>query len=75
MVAKMSPTFPHKSINLGDHAIALPSDGSIPGMPDWKWIPTPGHTEGHVSLFREKYRTLIVGDAFCTVKQESLILF
>jgi glyoxylase-like metal-dependent hydrolase (beta-lactamase superfamily II) len=73
MVAKMSPTFPHKSINLGDHAIALPSDGSIPGMPDWKWIPTPGHTEGHVSLFREKDRTLIVGDAFCTVKQESLM--
>lgn len=73
MVAKMSPTFPHKSIDIGQRAKALPSDGSIPGMPDWKWIPTPGHTEGHISLFRENDRTLIVGDAFCTVKQESLM--
>lgn len=73
MVAKMSPTFPHKSIDLGERALALPSDASIPGMPEWKWIPTPGHTKGHISLFREKDRTLIVGDAFCTVKQESLI--
>ena len=73
IVAKMSPNFPHKSIDLGNLAVALPSDGTIPGMPHWKWIPTPGHTEGHISLFRKKDRTLIVGDAFCTVKQESLM--
>ena len=73
LVAKMSPTFPHKSIDLGRHAIALPSDGTIPGMPHWKWIHTAGHTEGHISLFHEKDGTLIVGDAFCTVKQESLM--
>lgn len=73
MIAKMSPTFPHTSINLGDRAKELPPDGSVPNMPDWKWIHTPGHTEGHVSLFREKDHSLIVGDAFCTVKQESLI--
>lgn len=73
MVAKMSPTFPHTSIDLGSHVSALPEDGSVPGMPDWKWILTPGHTEGHVSLFREKDRVLIVGDAFSTTKQESLI--
>ena len=73
IVAKMSPTFPNKSIDIGQRAKALPSDGNIPGMPGWKWIPTPGHTKGHVSLFREKDRTLIVGDAFCTVKQESLM--
>ncbi len=73
IVAKMSPTFPHTSINISSHVSALPDDGSIPGMPDWKWIHTPGHTDGHVSLFREKDRILIVGDAFSTTKQESLL--
>jgi glyoxylase-like metal-dependent hydrolase (beta-lactamase superfamily II) len=42
-------------------------------MPDWKWIHTPGHTEGHISLFREKDRVLIAGDALTTTKQESLL--
>lgn len=72
MVAKMSPTFPHTSIDIGYRAAALPNDGSVPGMPGWKWIHTPGHTEGHVCLFRERDRVLIAGDAFSTVKQESL---
>ena len=73
MVAKMSPTFPHTSIDLGFRAVALPNDGSVPGMPGWKWIHTPGHTEGHISLFREKDRVLLVADAFTTTKQESLL--
>lgn len=72
LVAKMSPAFPHHGIDLGFRAVALPKDGVIPYMPDWRWIHTPGHTEGHVSLFREKDGTLIVGDAFTTIKQESL---
>jgi glyoxylase-like metal-dependent hydrolase (beta-lactamase superfamily II) len=42
-------------------------------MPGWRWIHTPGHTAGHVSLFREADRALIVGDAFCTTKQESFL--
>ena len=45
----------------------------IPGMKGWKWIHTPGHTEGHISLLRERDRVLIAGDAFSTVKQESLM--
>lgn len=73
LVAKMSPTFPHRSIDIGFRAVALPSDGSIPAMLGWKWIHTPGHTEGHISLFREKDGVLIVGDAFSTTKQESLL--
>jgi len=73
MVAKMSPTFPHTSIDIGYRAVELPADSSVPGMPGWKWIHTPGHTEGHICLFREKDRVLIVGDAFTTVKQESLM--
>ncbi|MDS1030740.1 MBL fold metallo-hydrolase [Bacillota bacterium LX-D] len=73
MVAQISPTFPHTSINLGHRAVALPSDGSIPSMPGWKYIHTPGHTEGHVSFFREADRVLLAGDVFSTVKQESLL--
>ena len=72
MVAKMSFIFPNEPINLGDNVRQLPSDGTIHHMPDFKWIHTPGHTPGHVSLFREKDRTLIAGDAFTTVKQEYL---
>jgi hypothetical protein len=39
-------------------------------MPGWRWMHTPGHTEGHVCLFRNSDRTLIAGDAFTTTKQE-----
>lgn len=72
LVAQMSPTFPHTRIDLGHRVVALPKDRSIPGMPGWSWIHTPGHCEGHVSLFRESDGTLLAGDAFTTVKQESL---
>lgn len=72
MVAKLSPLFPNEPINLGSHVHNLPDDSSVPEMPGWQWIHTPGHSPGHISLFREKDRALIVGDAFVTVKQESL---
>lgn len=72
MVAKMSPMFPNEPIDLGGNVQPLPSDGSVPFLPEFKWIHTPGHSPGHVSFFREADRALIVGDAFVTVKQEYL---
>ncbi len=45
----------------------------MPGLPDWQWLRTPGHTPGHVSLYREGDGTLIAGDAVVTTKQESLL--
>ncbi|MCS1394217.1 MBL fold metallo-hydrolase [Lysinibacillus boronitolerans] len=72
LVAKLSPIFPNEAINLGDNIKALPSDGSVPFMSGFRWIHTPGHSPGHISLFREKDKALIAGDAFVTVKQESL---
>ena len=72
MVAKMSPLFPNEPINLGNYIEVLPEDGSIPHLPAFRWIHTPGHTEGHVSLFREEDKVLLAGDAFVTVKQDSL---
>ncbi len=72
MISKMSPMFPIKPINLGDYVKTLPEDGSVPHLPGFRWIHTPGHTPGHVSLFRDEDRALIAGDAFVTVKQEYL---
>lgn len=71
-MALMSFAYPHKATDFGERVQSLPADGSIPNMPGWTWIHTPGHTVGHVSLFREQDRLLIAGDAFVTTKQESL---
>ncbi|MEO2508045.1 MBL fold metallo-hydrolase [Clostridium paraputrificum] len=73
LVAKMSPTFPHTSIDLGDRVKELPEGGIIPFMPGWRYINTPGHCDGHIALFKEDGRVLIAADAFSTLKQESLI--
>lgn len=69
----LSRLYPCGPIDLGDRVQVLPADGSVPGMPDWRWIHTPGHTPGHVSFFRDSDRTLLAGDAFVTVKQESAL--
>jgi glyoxylase-like metal-dependent hydrolase (beta-lactamase superfamily II) len=71
-MAMMSRFFPRKPINLGDSVHQLPAGGAIPGIGEWRWIHTPGHAPGHVSLFRDYDRALVAGDAFVTTKQESL---
>lgn len=73
LMAKLSPLYPHDAIDLGSLLKPIPADGQVPGFPDWRWLHTPGHTPGHVSLFRERDRVLIAGDAFTTVKQESAV--
>ncbi|MEZ0266088.1 MAG: MBL fold metallo-hydrolase [Phycisphaerae bacterium] len=72
LMARSAPLFPKHAYNFRPHISALPVDGSVPHLPLWRWIPTPGHTHGHVSLWRETDGTLIAGDAFVTQKQESL---
>ncbi|HAQ07304.1 MAG TPA: MBL fold metallo-hydrolase [Bacillus bacterium] len=73
LLAAISPLYPRRAINLGSKVVALPQNGEIPFMPGWRWIFTPGHTAGHVSLFRDEDRALIAGDVFITVKQESAL--
>jgi glyoxylase-like metal-dependent hydrolase (beta-lactamase superfamily II) len=73
LMARLSFLYPKHSINLGGRVRVLPSDASVPGANGWRWIHTPGHTPGHISLFREADRTLIAGDAFVTTKQESVL--
>ncbi|HEX2189050.1 MAG TPA: MBL fold metallo-hydrolase [Longimicrobiaceae bacterium] len=70
-MAALSFLYPRGPIDLGSRVRALPEDGTVPGMPGWSWLHTPGHTAGHVSLFRGADRLLVAGDAFVTTKQES----
>ncbi|HEX2095611.1 MAG TPA: MBL fold metallo-hydrolase [Longimicrobiaceae bacterium] len=37
--------------------------GDLPGAQGWRWVWTPGHTAGHLSLFRPEDAALIAGDA------------
>lgn len=72
LMSRLSFAYPNEAINLDDRIFSLPKDHTVPGALGWEWMHTPGHTPGHVSLFREADRLLIAGDAIITVKQESL---
>lgn len=39
------------------------AEGPLPGAGGWRFLWTPGHTAGHVSLLRESDRVVIGGDA------------
>ncbi|MDX2003732.1 MAG: MBL fold metallo-hydrolase [Meiothermus sp.] len=71
LMAELSFLYPRTALDLGGRVRALEVDGTVPGLPDWRWIHTPGHSPGHVSLFDEGDRLLIAGDAFVTTRQES----
>lgn len=71
LLALGAQLFPTSPVNVSDRLRDLPSDGTVPVLPGWRWLHTPGHSPGHVSFFREADRALIVGDAFVTTKQES----
>ena len=62
---------PNKKMNVGRNLREL-SVGRLPWLPEWEILETPGHTPGHVSFFRSTDGTLIAGDAFCTVNQNSM---
>lgn len=72
MMAALSKLYPRGPIDVGERFEALSESRVIPGLVDWQWVPTPGHTAGHISLFRERDGVLIAGDAVTTVKQESM---
>lgn len=71
LLAKISPMYPNEPINLGTAVQALPNDQTVPELEEWRWIHTPGHAPGHISLFRERDSLLLSGDAFITVRQDS----
>lgn len=71
LMASLAGLYPTRPIDVSGRLRPLPEDGSVPGMPSWRWLHTPGHAPGHVSLWREVDRALVVGDAFVTTAPES----
>ena len=53
--------------SLGDLARGLEPVAAVPGLPGWTVVPTPGHTPGHVALWREDDGVAVTGDAVVTV--------
>lgn len=72
LMSFISPMYPRHGLDLGDTVLSLPERGPLPLFSDWTIVETPGHTEGHISLFRSRDGALIAGDAITTVKQESV---
>ena len=70
-IAQMARLFPRGGRDLGDRVRELPADGGVPGLEGWRWVHTPGHTPGHVSLFRGEDRVLVGGDALATMNMDS----
>lgn len=71
IMALLAPFMPKGPIDVSRWLQPLPEDGSVPEMPGWQWLATPGHTPGHISLWRAEDRAVIAGDAFVTTCQES----
>ena len=69
-IAFLSRFMPSKAANLGGHVHEL-TENEVPGAPGWEWLATPGHSPGHISLFRTSDRVLLAGDAFATMDMES----
>ena len=43
----------------------------MPSSSGWRFLHTPGHSPGHISLFRDEDRVLIAGDAVITIDQQN----
>jgi glyoxylase-like metal-dependent hydrolase (beta-lactamase superfamily II) len=69
--ASMAWTYPMGPIDISEHVYALHDNGNVPELPEWRYLHTPGHAPGHISLYRERDKLLIAGDAFVTTIPES----
>jgi glyoxylase-like metal-dependent hydrolase (beta-lactamase superfamily II) len=72
-LAMMSRTFPSGPIDLRPHVTALDLPEATDVLGGWWVIPTPGHTPGHVSLYRKADGALLAGDALATMDQQSWV--
>lgn len=71
LMALSSPLYPRRPAKLPVPVLPLPANGVVPELPEWRWIATPGHSPGHVSLWRAADAVLISGDALVSTRQES----
>lgn len=73
VMSLVSRLYPRGPIDLGSRLERLADGQPLPALPEWRTVHTPGHTAGHISLFRERDGTLLSGDAVTTTRQESLL--
>ncbi|MGA0557487.1 MBL fold metallo-hydrolase [Larkinella sp. VNQ87] len=71
LFSTISWLYPIGPTDFRGHVRPVPANGVIPELPGWQIIHTPGHSPGHLSLFRPKDRTLLAGDALITTNQNS----
>ena len=69
-MAFLSRAFPRGGQKIVKTTI-LPLPEELPVLPEWRWLHTPGHTAGHISLFRDADRVLLAGDAVLTVNADA----
>jgi glyoxylase-like metal-dependent hydrolase (beta-lactamase superfamily II) len=69
-IACMSRVFPRRAQSVVSELFEL-EGARVPEIHGWRWIHTPGHTPGHVSLFRDDDNTLLAGDALATMDMDS----
>jgi glyoxylase-like metal-dependent hydrolase (beta-lactamase superfamily II) len=70
-MSRLSRFYPTHPVDLGARLNSLPDDGSVPFLPGWRWVHTPGHSVGHVAFWRADDRLLVSGDAVISTGQES----
>ncbi len=72
-LGQLARAFSAGPFDLDDRIRPLPTNGEVPGLTGWRWLSTPGHSPGHISLFRASDRVLVAGDAVATVDMDSLV--
>lgn len=70
-LAQMARVFPNAMFNFTGLLELYSEDGILPFLHGWQILDTPGHSPGHVSLWREADRVLLAGDALCTADFDS----
>ena len=68
--AFLSRFLPRLSRNFGNRIREL-HQLKIPGASGWQWLISPGHSPGHICLFRDSDRILLTGDALVSVDMDS----
>ena len=57
---------------LGPRVRELDPGGALPWLEGWTWVPTPGHTPGHVAFVRRADGVVLSGDALVTLRVNDL---
>ncbi|WP_066278607.1 MBL fold metallo-hydrolase [Arthrobacter sp. OY3WO11] len=69
---KVLPEGSMRAADMTDLVRPFDPAAGVPGLQDWTCVETPGHTPGHIALFRESDGVLLTGDAVLTTDLNSL---